>query len=229
MGIVRSKRFKSASEGLDRQKVYPIGAAVALVKEKASAKFDETVDLAIKLSIDTRQSDQLVRGSLSLPNGIGKSVRVVAFCEGEEAEAATANGAIEVGGKELADKILGGWMDFDVVITHPGMMKFVGRLGKALGPKGLMPSPKSGTVTDKVAQAVAEFAAGKIEFRNDKEGNVHMIVGKASFDADKLAENISAAIQHIVSIRPTAVKGEYITNLSVSSTMGPGFKIAMPA
>ena len=165
-----------------------------MLKNAATAKFDETVDLALKLNIDTKQADQLVRGSFSLPNGTGKSVRVIAFCEGEEAEAATANGAIEVGGADLVQKIEKGWLDFDIAICHPAMMRFVGKLGKVLGPKGMMPSPKSGTVTDKVAQAVSDFSSGKIEFRNDKEGNVHMIVGKASFDEAKLAENVNASI-----------------------------------
>ncbi len=225
MAVKHSKRFRSASENNDRQKAFAVADAVKAVKERATAKFDETVELAIKLNIDAKQADQLVRGSLSLPHGIGKSMRVVAFAEGEMATAAKAAGALEAGGQDLVDKITGGWMDFDVAVAHPSMMRFVGKLGKVLGPKGLMPSPKSGTVTDKVAEAVAEFAAGKIEFRNDKEGNVHMVVGKASFDADKLADNVQAAIQHIKSIRPQAVRGDYITGIFVSSTMGPGFRI----
>ena len=163
-----SKRFAKASENFDRQAKYPVAEAVKLVKERATAKFDETFDLVIKLNIDTKQADQLVRGSFSLPNGTGKSVRVVAFAEGEMADKAKANGAVEVGAQDLAQKIEGGWMEFDIAIAHPSMMRFIGKLGKVLGPKGLMPSPKSGTVTDKVDQAVAEFCAGKIEFRNDK-------------------------------------------------------------
>jgi large subunit ribosomal protein L1 len=156
-------------------------------------------------------------------------MRVVAFAEGDAAKAATEAGAVEVGAQDLADRIAGGWMEFDVVVAHPAMMKFVGKLGKVLGPKGLMPSPKSGTVTDKVADAVREFAAGKIEFRNDKEGNVHMVVGKASFEPDKLAGNIRAAMQHIKSIRPTAVKGDYITGVFIASTMGPGVRVVFQA
>ncbi len=222
-----SKRFEKASDGLDRLELHSVDEAVKVVKKAASAKFDETVDLALKLNIDTKQADQLVRGSFSLPNGTGKSVRVIAFCEGEEAEAATANGAIEVGGQDLVAKIEKGWLDFDLAICHPAMMRFVGKLGKVLGPKGMMPSPKSGTVTDKVAQAVADFSSGKIEFRNDKEGNVHLIVGKASFDEAKLAENVNAAIKHIVSLRPAVVKGDFVTNVTLSSTMGPGVKIAL--
>ncbi len=222
-----SKRFEKASDGLEPQKLHTVEDAVKVAKKAATAKFDETVDLALKLNIDTKQADQLVRGSFSLPNGTGKSVRVIAFCEGEEAEAATANGAIEVGGADLVQKIEKGWLDFDLAICHPAMMRFVGKLGKVLGPKGMMPSPKSGTVTDKVAQAVSDFSSGKIEFRNDKEGNVHMIVGKASFDEAKLVENVNASINHIKSLRPAAVKGDFITNVTLATTMGPGIKIVL--
>ena len=222
-----SKRFEKASDGLEPLKLHTVEDAVKVAKNAATAKFDETVDLALKLNIDTKQADQLVRGSFSLPNGTGKSVRVIAFCEGEEAEAATANGAIEVGGADLVQKIEKGWLDFDIAICHPAMMRFVGKLGKVLGPKGMMPSPKSGTVTDKVAQAVSDFSSGKIEFRNDKEGNVHMIVGKASFDEAKLAENVNASINHIKSLRPAAVKGDFITNITLATTMGPGIKIVL--
>ncbi len=227
MPAVRSKRYKTNAQGVSRSTPLPLDEAVKLLKEKATAKFDESVELAIKLDIDTKQSDQLVRGSLSLPHGTGKSLRVIAFCDGEEAEAARANGAVDVGGEDLSKKIQDGWLEFDVAIAHPKMMRFVGKLGKLLGPKGLMPSPKSGTVTDKTAEAVKEFAAGKIEFRNDKEGNIHMLVGKASFEAEKLVENIQAALQFIRSIRPSAVKGEYITGASISSTMGPGLRLAV--
>lgn len=227
MATTHSKRFKKASESHSRLTLHSVEEAVKLLKQNATAKFDETVDLAIKLNIDTKQADQLVRGSFSLPNGIGKSVRVIAFCEGEQADKAKANGAVEVGAADLVQKIEGGWMEFDVAIAHPSMMRFVSKLGKALGPKGLMPSPKSGTVTDKVEQAVAEFCAGKIEFRNDKEGNLHLVVGKASFEPNKLVENLKAAIQHISSLRPNAVKGDFITGIYVSSTMGPGYKIAV--
>ncbi|MDR0363381.1 MAG: 50S ribosomal protein L1 [Planctomycetota bacterium] len=229
MAVKHSKRYRKAAESHDRINPFSVEQAVAFVKERASAKFDETVDLAIKLNIDAKQADQLVRGSLSLPHGIGKSMRVVAFAEGELAGAAKAAGAVEVGGQDLADKIAGGWMEFDVAVAHPSMMRFVGKLGKVLGPKGLMPSPKSGTVTDKVAEAVSEFAAGKLEFRNDKEGNVHMVVGKVSFDQARLVENIQAAVQHIKSIRPQAVRGEYIAGVHISSTMGPGVNVSFQA
>lgn len=226
MAVKHSKRYRKAAEGHDRNAAIAVNSAVAFVKERASAKFDETVDLAIKLQIDSKQADQLVRGSLSLPHGIGKSMRVVAFAEGEMAAAAKAAGAVEAGGQDLVDKIAGGWMEFDVAVAHPSMMRFVGKLGKVLGPKGLMPSPKSGTVTDKVAEAVGEFSAGKLEFRNDKEGNVHMVVGKASFEPGMLAENIQAAVHHIKAIRPQAVRGEYIRSVHISSTMGPGVRLA---
>ncbi len=227
MPAVRSKRYKKMVEGMDRTQVHTIDDAVKFLKEKASTKFDETVELALRLAIDTKQSDQLVRGSFSLPNGTGKSVRVIAFAEGDEAEAAKASGALEVGAADLVEKIQKGWMDFDVAVAHPSMMRFVGKLGKVLGPKGLMPSPKSGTVTDKVGQAVKEFCAGKIEFRNDKEGNIHLVVGKLSFEEDALAANVRAAIGHILSIRPQAVKGEYLIGAFVTSTMGPGLRIAI--
>jgi large subunit ribosomal protein L1 len=222
-----SKRYKAAVADLDPKALYEVPEAVSLMKERATATFDESVELAFKLNINPKQSDQIVRGSVSLPNGIGKSVRVIAFAEGPDAEAAREAGAVEVGAQDLADKIQGGWMDFDVAVAHPSMMRFVGKLGKVLGPKGLMPSPKAGTVTDKVGETVAEFAAGKVEFRNDREGNVHLIVGKASFEAEKLVENIRAAIQHIESIRPAAVKGDYMLKAAISSTMGPGFKLAV--
>ncbi len=222
-----SKRRREVSEGYSRLEVHTAEEAVKLLKAGANAKFDETVDLAIKLNIDTKQADQLVRGSFSLPNGTGKSVRVIAFAEGDMAEKAKANGAVEVGGADLVEKIMKGWMEFDIAICHPSMMRFVGKLGKVLGPKGLMPSPKSGTVTDKVETAVSEFCAGKIEFRNDKEGNVHLVVGKASFEDSKLVENVKAAIAHIKSLRPAAVKGDFVTGVTVSSTMGLGYRVAV--
>jgi large subunit ribosomal protein L1 len=223
----RSKRYKKAAEGCDRVKTLSLEEAMGNVKERATTKFDESVELSIKLGIDARQSDQLVRGSLSLPHGIGKSVRVIAFVEGDDAAAAEANGAVAVGGEDLANKILGGWMDFDVVVAHPAMMRYVGKLGRALGPKGLMPSPKAGTVTDKVADTVAEFAAGKIEFRNDKDGNLHMLVGKASFPLEHLVGNVDAALKHVQSLRPQAVKGVFLQRASICSSMGPGFRVAV--
>ncbi len=226
----RSKRYNAMLEmvGDKIEEMLSIEEAVALVKKTGSnTKFTQTVELAMRLGIDTKKADQLVRGSFALPNGTGKSVRVIAFAEGAEADAAKAAGAVEVGGEDLADKIQKGWLDFDVAVAHPSMMRFVGKLGKALGPKGLMPSPKSGTVTPNVAQAVKEFGGGRIEFRNDAHGNVLVIVGTLDFEEDKLVENVKAMIDHIKSLRPVAVKGTYMVNIALSSSMGLGFKIAV--
>jgi len=220
----RSKRFSRLREG-DRKVTMSIDEAVKMVKANATAKFKETIELAMKLAIDTKQADQLVRGSVSLPHGIGKFLRVVAFAEGEMAEQAKAAGAVEVGTTELADKIAAGWFEFDVIIAHPSMMRHISKLGKVLGPKGLMPSPKNGTVADKVVDAVREFVAGKVEFRNDKDGNIHMVVGKADFPEEKLVDNIAAAIAHIQSLRPAAVKGDYMTGAFLTSTMGPSVRL----
>ncbi|MHC4872424.1 MAG: 50S ribosomal protein L1 [Planctomycetota bacterium] len=226
----RSKRYKAMLEVAGEKAEQPVSVeeAVALVKKLAAdTKFNQTVELAFRLNIDTKKADQLVRGSFALPNGTGKSVKVVAFAEGAEADGAKAAGAVEVGGEELAEKIKNGWMDFDIAVAHPSMMRFVGKLGKVLGPKGLMPSPKSGTVTPNVAEAVKEFSGGRIEFRNDAHGNVLVIVGTVDFEEKKLVDNIEAMIAHIKSLRPAAVKGHYMTNVVVSSTMGLGFKIAV--
>jgi large subunit ribosomal protein L1 len=223
----RSKRYQQAVAGLDLSKAYPAEEAVKLLKERSKVKFDESVELAVKLSIDPKQADQLVRGTFSLPKGTGKQVRVVAFADGQAAEEARAAGAVEVGGEELAKKIEGGWADFDVAIAHPGMMRFVGKLGRILGPQGKMPSPKSGTVTPEVAKAVKEFRGGKIEFRNDQFGNVHALVGKVSFSAEDLAVNVNALLEHIKSIRPAAVKGIYLAKAVLSTTMGPGIRLAV--
>lgn len=219
-----TKRYRAAidTSGYDRQERYPVEDALSLLAKFPKAKFDETVELHCRLGIDPKKSDQMVRGSVSLPKGIGKSKTVVVFAEGEAAEEATEAGADEVGGEELAKKIQDGWMDFDVCIAHPGMMRIVGRLGRVLGPQGKMPSPKSGTVTDRIGQAVTEFKAGKIEFRADSGGNVHVPVGKRSFDNDALATNIEAFIDHIKGLRPAAVKGAYIRKVSVSGSMTPG-------
>lgn len=224
-----SKRYREAAAMVaeaDREQ-FTVAEVVDFIKRQPKTKFDETVELALNLNIDPRKSDQIVRGSFSLPHGVGKSVRVVAFCEGADAEAAKDAGAVEVGGEDLAERIQGGWMDFDVAIAHPAMMKFVGKLGKVLGPKGLMPSPKSGTVTPQVADAVREFAAGKIEFRNDPQGNVAVAVGKASFEASQLEENLTAMLDHINGMRPAVVKGVFITGATVSTTMGVGYPLAL--
>jgi len=223
----RSKRYRAALEKVDRTKRYSIREAIALLKSLDHAKFDETVEVSIKLGIDPRQSDQVVRGAVSLPKGIGRDVRVIVFAEGEQAEAAKEAGADVVGGVDLAKKIQDGWMDFDVALATPSMMKVVGKLGRILGPQGKMPSPKSGTVVEDVGRAVREFKAGKIEFRADAGGNVHGIVGKLSFPDEDLEENIIAFVDHIKSIRPPSVKGTYVQNVVISSSMSPGIKIAV--
>jgi len=221
-----SKRKKTAREKIDSTKAYAIDEALSLVKELATAKFPESIDVSVNLGVDPRKSDQLVRGAVSLPKGLGKSVSVVVFAEGDKADAARTAGADEVGSADLADKIQGGWMDFDIVIASPDMMKHVGKLGKVLGPQGKMPSPKSGTVTPDVAKAVTDFKAGKVEFRTDAGGNVHAALGKRSFSTEFLLENMHAFMDHLTGMRPAAVKGAFIRRVSVSTTMGPGALIA---
>ena len=223
-----SRRYREIAAKVDATKSYSIDEAVTLLKSGAKkTKFDESVDLAIKLDIDTKQADQLVRGSFSLPKGTGKVMRVICFADGPIAEAARKAGALEAGGEDLAKKVEGGWLDFDVAIAHPATMRYVGRLGKVLGPKGLMPSPKSGTVTTDVAKAVTEFRAGKIEFRNDSFGNIHVVVGKLSFSKEDLTVNVKAMLEHIIGMRPQAVKGNYFRKATLTSTMGPGLKLSM--
>lgn len=220
-----SKRYEAALKQRDPDERYELSEAVRVLKDMPGAKFDETVECAIKLGIDPKQTDQLVRGSIALPNGIGKAKRVIVFAEGEQAKAGLDAGAVEAGGAELAKKIEDGWFEFDVAIAAPSAMRFVGKLGRVLGPKGLMPSPKAGTVTENVATAVEEFAAGKIEFRNDSGGNIHGPMGKKSFEAGKLVENINAFIDHIKALRPPAAKGHYIRGVSISTSMGPGIRV----
>jgi large subunit ribosomal protein L1 len=223
-----SRRFRELAGKVDVAKQYALNDAISILKSGAKkCKFDESVDLAIKLDIDTKQADQLVRGSFSLPKGTGKTMRVICFAEGALAETAKKAGAVEAGGEELAKRVDGGWLEFDVAIAHPATMRYVGRLGKVLGPKGLMPSPKSGTVTPDVAKAVQEFKAGKIEFRNDSFGNVHVAVGKLSFSNEDIAANVKAMVDHIVAIRPQSVKGNYLRKITLTSTMGPGLRLAM--
>jgi large subunit ribosomal protein L1 len=217
----QSKRMVAASKGVDSERTYPTSEALDLLKSLPGPKFDESVELAVALGIDPRKTDQLVRGAVSLPNGLGKTIRVVVFAEGEKADAAREAGADEVGSGDLADKIAGGWMDFDVVITSPDQMKHVGKLGRVLGPQGKMPSPKSGTVTPDVASAVKEFKAGKVEFRTDAGGNVHAAIGKRSFDTEQLTENIETFLNHLSSLRPAAVKGQFFKRVALSTSMGP--------
>ncbi len=221
-----SKRMKALNANLTQGKVYALGEASRSVKECATAKFDETVELAFFLGVDPRHAEQMVRGSVSLPHGTGKKVRVVAFCKQEDQiQAARDAGALEAGAEDLVKKVQEGWTDFDAAVATPDMMGQVGRLGKVLGPRGLMPSPKAGTVTPNVAQAVAEIQKGKIEFRVDKNANIHVPVGKASFTVEQIEENASAVIEAIVKARPAACKGAYLKTCAISSTMGPGFKL----
>lgn len=200
--------------------------AVALLKTFEGTKFDQSVEIAVRLGIDPKQADQIVRGSIVLPNGIGKTKRVVVFAKGAAADEATAAGADEVGAEELAEKIKGGWLDFDACIATPDMMRLVGPLGRTLGPRGLMPTPKAGTVTMEVGKIIEEYKAGKVEFRNDGGGNVHSVVGRLSFDPEKLVENVQAFIDRIVSMKPATTKGQYIRGIAISGTMTPGVRIA---
>jgi large subunit ribosomal protein L1 len=204
----------------------PIAEAVAMLRKFPPTKFDQSVEIHMRLGIDPKQADQIVRGSLSLPHGIGKSKRVVVFAKGNLADDAKAAGAEEVGAEELAKKIKDGWTDFDVCIAAPDMMGLVGPLGKGLGPRGLMPSPRAGTVTADVGKTVAEYKAGKVEFRNDPTGIVHGVVGKLSFDDAKLTDNIRAFIDHINSLQPSSVRGQYVKSISISATMSPGVMVA---
>ncbi len=221
---VRSKRYKKESHQAAKEPL-SLKAAVEKVKSFKSAKFDQSVECVMQLGIDPKQADQLVRGSISLPNGIGKQKRVVAFCEDSDVEAAKSAGAIEAGSDELVKKVTDGWTDFDVAIASPKVMGKVGKLGRVLGPQGKMPSPKNGTVTPNVVEAVKEFAAGKVEFRNDSGGNVHVVVGKQSFETNKLVENIEAFLAHIRKIRPSAAKGTYLKKMCISATMSPGIPV----
>ena len=221
-----SKRMKASAKKRPAE-VMPLADAVAALKKFDGTKFDQTVDIVVRLGVDAAQADQIVRGSIVLPHGIGKQLRVVVFAKGAQAEAARAAGADEVGEEDLAQKIMGGWMDFDACIASPDMMKVVSPLGRVLGPRGLMPSPRAGTVTPDVAKTVAEYKAGKVEFRNDKAGNVHAPVGKLSFDAEKLAQNAQAFLDRIMSLKPSAVKGIYVKSAHLSATMSPSVRLAI--
>ena len=217
----RSKRYIKESQETSKQALN-LPDAVDKVKSFKSTKFDQSIECVLHLGIDSKQADQLVRGSISLPHGIGKQKKVIAFCDDLEAEAAKKAGAVEAGSDELIKKVTDGWMDFDVAIASPKVMGKVGKLGRVLGPQGKMPSPKNGTVTNDVATAVAEFTAGKVEFRNDTGGNVHIVVGKQSFDKQKLVDNIEAFVSYVKKIKPSAAKGTYIKKMSISATMSPG-------
>lgn len=217
----RSKRYRTVAEKIDLNRRYEVEEAARLLKEFDGTKFDQTVEIALKLGIDPKQSDQLIRGSVSLPKGSGRNVRVIAFCQGPDIEVAKEAGAVEAGADELVEKVNGGWLEFEVAVATPDMMPKVGRLGRMLGPKGLMPSPKSGTVTKDIATAVREFLAGKIEFRNDTGGNVQAPVGKLSFSESDLVANVNAFVARIRSMRPPSAKGIFLQNVVLSTTMGP--------
>lgn len=219
------KKYTDGAKLIDRANLYTTKEALDLVEQTAKAKFDETVEVHVRLGVDSRHADQQVRGAVVLPNGTGKDVKVAVFAKGDLAKAATEAGADFVGDADLVTKIQGGWMDFDVAIASPDMMGFVGRLGKVLGPRGLMPSPKAGTVTMDVAKAVQEAKAGKIEYRLDKSNIIHCPIGKVSFGTDKLLENFNALLDAIIKAKPEAAKGQYIKSCAVASTMGPGVKI----
>ena len=221
----RSKAYRAAAEKVNLDQLYSPEEARALVASGASAKFDETVDVAIRLGVDPQKADQMVRGTVNLPHGTGKTARVLVFATGEKAEAAREAGADEVGDDDLIAKVQGGYLDFDSVVATPDMMGKVGRLGRVLGPRGLMPNPKTGTVTMDVAKAVSDIKGGKIEFRTDRYANLHFLIGKVSFGSEKLAENYFAALDEILRLKPNAAKGRYLRKITVSSTMGPGVQI----
>lgn len=221
----RSKRFRETLSKVDRNKLYDLEEAFKLVKETATANFDETIELSVKLGVDPKHADQQVRGAVVLPHGTGKEVKVLVFAKGEKADEAREAGADYVGGQEYAEKIKQGWLDFDVAVATPDMMSVVGKLGRILGPKGLMPNPKSGTVTFDIARAIKDIKAGKIEYRVDKHGIIHVPIGKKSFENEKLLENFKTVMEALIKARPAAAKGQYLRSVVVSSTMGPGIKI----
>ena len=219
------KKYQEACKLIEAGKFYTAAEAMDLVKKTATAKFDETIELHVRLGVDPKYPDQQVRGAIVLPNGTGKSKRVLVFAKGEKVKEAEAAGADFVGSEEIVQKIQGGWLDFDVAVATPDMMGTVGRLGKVLGPRGLMPNPKLGTVTMDLQKAISEVKAGKVEYRTDKAGNVHVSIGKASFDVEKLQQNFQALIDTLIRVKPAAAKGQYIRSITVSSTMGPGVPI----
>ncbi|MDY7220622.1 50S ribosomal protein L1 [Halalkalibacterium halodurans] len=222
----RGKKYLEAVKLIDRDQAYQVEEALELVKKASVAKFDETVEVAVRLGVDPKKADQQIRGAVVLPNGTGKTQRVLVFAKGEKAKEAEAAGADYVGDEDYINKISQGWFDFDVIVATPDMMAQVGKLGRVLGPKGLMPNPKTGTVTFEVEKAVNDIKAGKVEYRVDKAGNIHVPIGKVSFDTEKLAENFETIIDTLVKAKPAAAKGTYLKNIAVSSTMGPGVKVS---
>jgi large subunit ribosomal protein L1 len=221
----RSKAYRAAAEKIDADNLYSPLEAVRLAKETSTTKYDATVEVAFVLGVDPRKADQMVRGTVNLPHGTGKTARVLVFATGDRAEQATAAGADYVGSDDLLEKIQGGWLDFDSVVATPDLMGKVGRLGKVLGPRGLMPNPKTGTVTMDVAKAVSDIKGGKIEFRTDKHANLHFIVGKTSFSEQQLVENYAAALEEVLRLKPSAAKGRFLKKATVSTTMGPGIPV----
>ncbi|WP_100405983.1 50S ribosomal protein L1 [Bacillus solitudinis] len=225
----KSKKYQDALKLVDRDAVYQVEEAVELVKKTATAKFDETVEVAVRLGVDPKKADQQIRGAVVLPNGTGKTQRVLVFAKGEKAKEAEAAGADYVGEEDFINKINQGWFDFDVIVATPDMMAQVGKLGRVLGPKGLMPNPKTGTVTFDVTKAVNEIKAGKVEYRVDKAGNIHVPIGKVSFETGKLVENFKTIIETLVKVKPAASKGTYMKNVAVAATMGPGVRVNVSA
>jgi large subunit ribosomal protein L1 len=223
--MAHGKRYRQQYDKIDRDRAYPPAEAIALIKDTASAKFDETVELHILLGVNVRHADEQLRGTLALPHGLGKDVTVAVFAQGQQARDAEAAGADFVGGQDLVDKVQEGWTDFDVAISTPEMMKGVGQLGRVLGPQGLMPNPKVGTVTDDVEKAVNDSKSGKVEYRTDRQAIVHMTIGKAGFDRDKLLENYQAVIEEINRAKPSSSKGKYIISATLATTMGPGVRV----
>lgn len=222
----RGKRYVNSLKSYDKSKSYDVSEAIENVINTATAKFDESIEVHVKLGVDGRNADQQVRGVVVLPNGTGKSVKVLVIARGDKANEATKAGADYVGAEEMVQKISGGWLDFDVCITTPDMMGVVGRIARILGPKGLMPNPKSGTVTNDVAKAIKDVKAGKVEYRLDKTNNIHVIIGKKSFGKEKLLENFNTIMEAIVKAKPAAAKGQYIRNVTLASSMGPGVKVS---
>ena len=221
----RSKAYRAAAEQIDHTKLYSPAEAVALARKTSSAKFDPTVEVALRLGVDPRKADQMVRGTVNLPHGTGKTARVLAFATGDRAEEARAAGADYVGSDDLIERIQGGFLDFDAVVATPDLMGKVGRLGRVLGPRGLMPNPKTGTVTPDVGKAVTDIKGGKIEFRVDRHGNLHFIIGKASFPSNALLENYAAALDEVIRLKPAAAKGRYLKKVTFTTTMGPGIPV----
>ena len=221
----RSKAYRAAEQQIEAQKLYSPAQAIHLAKSTSKTKFDPTVEVALRLGVDPRKADQMVRGTVNLPHGTGKTARVLVFATGDRAEEARAAGADFVGSDDLIERIQGGWLDFDAVVATPDLMGKVGRLGRVLGPRGLMPNPKTGTVTPDVGKAVSDIKGGKIEFRVDRHGNLHFIIGKASFDDRSLVENYAAALEEIVRLKPAAAKGRYLRKITFTTTMGPGILV----